>query len=399
MRRHAFSLVEIAIALPLALMVLVAATAAFRAASKTAAVSQQLSRENAAIVAGYEAATNEVDFWFCLDNPADPAGQQLRTGWQVRGLAGLTAPLQPAAPGTQGVAGQPFAPLELPADFWNPAVMDPRWWPRMGLQSQPTGAGGNEQQIAHLKHPHAAARWLPWVQDRCYWSIGLGGYLEYTIGSLPVNWLLPSNGENSFGNTVTLTAATHGPLPRQWWDGLRDSPTVRDSIDHRYSYQNRCVTYNRCSVWLAPRDGCTWNPDLGSGVEMRYDVTGAFVVNRAEADGDAGNDRIDQISGAALPDSQGALYAGPPEVRVAPAGFPEVRVGVARYSERNANSMSVIDIRVINPQAGTQRQIRFWSDGTSLRGARQQRMWAHWSSGAPPAMDAVRSATVSPVQP
>lgn len=406
MRRNAFSLVEIALALPIALVVLLTATAAFRTASKTAAVARQLAKENTAIIAGYEAAINEVDFWFCLDDPASSAGQPLRNAWKVRGLGSTTTAMASGSPGTDTYAGQPFVRLDLPSDYWNPAVWDARWWPRVGFESRSDGSGGREQQVGHVRHPNPDARWLPWVQDRCYWSLGLGGSFEYTVGSLPTNWLLPERplselgggplrGTNSYAQPVVLSA--EGPLAQQWWAGLRSAGLFGDNASLRQSYPRRCVLYNRCSVWLAPRDGCTWNSALGAGSTLRYDIASSFSIHRLEADGDDNNNAVaDTGLDAALPDSQGALYAGPPEVRVAPRGLPEVRVGVAHFSDRFANSMSVIDVRVFNQQAGTQRQIRFWSDGTSLRGARQQRMWSHWAAGTAPVIDAVRDPARTP---
>jgi hypothetical protein len=108
--RHAFTLIELMIAVSLGMLLVYTALAGFRVASQCNTLANRLSIENSFIRAGFVEAHNQLDYWTQVDDPEDTAKQGLRgtvdmttesVGWHLS---------RAAMPRTVGL---PFTPMSL----------------------------------------------------------------------------------------------------------------------------------------------------------------------------------------------------------------------------------------------------------------------------------------------
>ncbi|MBA3685465.1 MAG: prepilin-type N-terminal cleavage/methylation domain-containing protein [Planctomycetes bacterium] len=145
---RAFSLIELLVAIMLSLVIAYAAYAGFQVAAKTMSVAHNLRRENRVLTEGFAHAMVEADYWYAEDDPRAATGQPLRRAYDAGG--------NPATVGRSGSHGQPFVAIDLPDEYWNWKVSDPRTWSRMGFlkcvsyQGNPTGSYA---QVGCIGHP------------------------------------------------------------------------------------------------------------------------------------------------------------------------------------------------------------------------------------------------------
>ncbi|MBA3686011.1 MAG: prepilin-type N-terminal cleavage/methylation domain-containing protein [Planctomycetes bacterium] len=374
-----FTLVELLVSLALGLIIALTAWAGFRVAAKTLGVAQNLSRENRVLVEGYGQAMTECDFWYAEDDPFDAAGQPQRQRIDDAGNPAI------ASPGTTGwpfffdvseetTFGQPFAPVDLSDEFWNLNVSDPRTWSRQGCYKAPNFNGwltGSYAQVGCIGHPDPEGEWMHVEQDRMYSNLGWNGYLDY----LPNPWI------------IGYYLGREGPgAPTTDSEG---SP-VRGSGDFAEMY-----TFPR-PLWLISMNGFEIYPSSGLSPETAlgrmgvhlYGITTCFAPRTGwVADGAApAYVRVSQRSivnrWSEWAPLEPRLHASLPHLSLTQDGWPQAKVKVIRRSGVHGFGRVEALVGVANPTTGAVREFSFTPIDTSLRGARQQRQWAHWGAAS-----------------
>ncbi|MBA3684594.1 MAG: prepilin-type N-terminal cleavage/methylation domain-containing protein [Planctomycetes bacterium] len=373
---RAFTLVELLVALALGLIIAFTAYAGLRVAAKTMTVAQNLSRENRVLADGYARAMGESDFWWAEDDPFDPAGQQQRRPFDDAGNPGIASStaynVVNGVPGQETVFGQPFAPLDLSDEYWNYKVSDPRTWSRQGYYKSPHFLGwttGSYAQVGCIGHPDGESAWMHVEQDRMYANLGWNGYVDY----LPNPWIVGYYlGRASAAAPTTDSAGRSIMGTADWWEM---SAFPRGLF---------LISMNAHEIWLnssqAPEKA------LGrSGVHL-YDITTAFAPRPGWTAEGAGSVyvRVSQRSVVKrlgeMTALQPSLYASLPHVALTRRGWPESQVKVLRTSDALETGRVEAIVGFTNPTTGASRQFSFAPIPTSLRGARQQRQWAHWNA-------------------
>ena len=191
MPRHAFTLLELMIALVLGMLLVYTAVAGFRVAAQCNTLANRLSIENAFIRAGFVEAHNMLDYWTQVDEPDDPAKQGLR-GTVAMGNDGVGWHAQ-RFPLASTSVGLPFTPMHLIF----PANKRPRDNLSMGLSRVPrfapaTGLGPTIPQAPYLPLE-------PTAMDT----------------ALPTSW--PTSGDEDCGFDPTYAWSPHDP--RTWYRG------------------------------------------------------------------------------------------------------------------------------------------------------------------------------------
>lgn len=367
--RTAFTMIELLIAMALGLIIAGTAFAAFRLASTTFATAQQLVRQNGLLVEGYFAGVDDADFWFSCDDPGDPNGQAQRRAYRLNG--------SPAVVGTDGGYGQPFVPMDLPDEYWNWSVGDPKTWSRVGWYID--NQYSSNAQLACIGHPDAQRRWLPEMTDQLYHSLGLGGYSEYLPPGSPWGWYLASGETNSFGNHVAL-GNLRGPrvgrrwsntivaISQMWFDGLLTQEALDLSNEDRAKGTGRAGHFNNTAqVIIAPRRGSQADPQADNAAILAASRGIKYYTG-------SGPNR----QGTETESLAGSLQATPPSTRVTSARSGSLSVNISRYAQTKRSWTTGISVRVTDPLDGSEIAIVFHLPATSLRGAREQRAWPHW---------------------
>ncbi len=364
--RTAFTMIELLIAMALGLIIAGTAFAAFRLASTSFATAQQLVRQNGLLVEGYFAGVDDADFWYSCDDPGDPSGHDQRQAYHIDGTLAVV--------GTDGGYGQPFVPMDLPDEYWNWSVGDPKTWSRIGWYIHNVYASNAE--LACIGHPDAQRRWLPEMTDRLYHHLGLGGYVEYLPPGLPWSWYLASDGSNSFGNSMVLgeRQGSHVPtnslnaISKMWFDGLLTAKALDRSNEHPAHGTGRAGHFNNVAqVTIAPRRGSQADPQADNAAIL----AASRGVQYYNGSGPLG-------VGAETQALSGSLLATPPITRVTSSRSGSLSVTVSRVAKVKRSWTSNVSVVVTDPLDGSHIGITFHLPATSLRGARQQRAWPHW---------------------
>jgi hypothetical protein len=347
----------------MALGLIIAATAfsAFRIASKTFSTARNLSRENILLCEGYFAGMDEADFWYGFDDPQNPSGQEERQAYHQNG--------SPAVVGEDGGYGSPFVPMDLPDEYWNWRVMDPKTWCRMGFLKS-TSYGSNAQ-LGSVNHPDPTAAWLPSCEDALYHHLGLAGYTEYLSPHLPWGWHLGADRRNTFGTSMVASNSSRPSISRMFFDSVLPGESHSRGLQSANKNTGRGAMMSQVGhTMLAPRSGWTF----ASGAPSAANLTSQRGIRSY-----AGSHATAGTEIKALADR---LLTTPPSTRVSSEGWPALSVGVLRDANNTYNWSTRVVVRVSNPVTGSQRQFVFTPLCTTLRGARQQRQWAHWGGSA-----------------
>jgi len=197
--RHAFTLIELMIAVTLGMLLVYTALAGFRVASQCNTLANRLSIENCFIRAGFVEAHNQLDFWTQVDDPDDPAKQKLR-GTVAMGTSGVGWHLSNINMPT--TVGLPFTPMSLVF----PANKRPRDGFGLGTSKVPRFA-----PVSGTGPTIPQAPYLP---------------LDNTTPPSPTTW--PANGDEDCGFDPTYAWSPHDP--RTWYRGNCIEKDRRNSV-------------------------------------------------------------------------------------------------------------------------------------------------------------------------
>ena len=191
--RHAFTLIELMIAVTLSIMIVYTAFAAFRVVGQSVATSKRMSIENGMLRTGFFAALEELDFWDQYDdrNSANPAGNPLRA------------------------TGKPFCPVSF-----DPTKQrsDPKtWWRGFGFatDSANTNKWGNYAVLSKAGHSDPVRAWYPDQIKTINETLGGYGMISYLPGDAIYCWY--ESGTSPF---------TFKGMPRDVWERTATTPTT-----------------------------------------------------------------------------------------------------------------------------------------------------------------------------
>ncbi|MBA3685466.1 MAG: hypothetical protein H0W72_09530 [Planctomycetes bacterium] len=165
---------------------------------------------------------------------------------------------------------------------------------------------------------------------------------------------------NSFGYAVDAFGGHLPTFPDKVWTAMRpDQLLAFGSQAAEYNLGRSGAHMYACWSPYVPRPG--WSTAGSGSTWLAASRTGlSWPANELTAN------ILDQI------------YATPPYTKVMPSGWPELRMQVYRFHDTTSCARVVAVIGFINPTTGAQRTCTLRPMATSLRGAREQRQWAHW---------------------
>lgn len=389
-RRTGFTLIEMLIAMSLGMAVVYTALAGFRVLTQAITTSRQMSLENGLLRAGMQLAMNEVDFWTTSDDPGKPGDTVIDPKRPMRMGGGVTPgmPFTPFPNVKDVVTGGPFVddrprfdePVALPRGGWNPnplawAAWDQRTWTRSNLAE---ATSVNHAGVYQYWGTFGIYENLDATKSWHHWYGGQVGGLINALGFFGLYDYLPSN---SF---VTY----HGPPPLSApgsisWAGVPTALTQNVS-------------------WLCTNDGADniMHARIRNTNGTRYFLPGpekatASLSRSLAKIGYNGRDRgyaqavVDEFVRDAGVAQQAIVWR--------PDAWPDISCDVRRLIE-HGHQMTTCTITSMHPLTGVKIVIPFAVVGTSLRGARQQRLpttgWADPFSG--PTLDYNTSPYASP---
>ena len=248
---HAFTLIELLIAVTLSAVIIYTAFAAFRVVGQSVAISKRMSIENNLLRTGFFAALNELDFWDLHDDRSatNPAGNPFRA------------------------AGKPFCPLTYDN---TKKTSDPHtWWRGLGFSatSATTSPWGNYPELSRIGHTDAVRAWYPNQIKTMNDKLGVYGSLNYLPGNAIFSWYDSSG--------ITLKGLGTDPkecAPQDIWERTETNPITMngkafdkgergDLLPSRPAHwAGLAVEARRYIVWSSFIDLCQ--------VEMTSPVTG-----------------------------------------------------------------------------------------------------------------------------
>jgi hypothetical protein len=353
------------------------AVAGFSVLSQAITASRRLSIENGLMRVGMQLALEEVDFWTTSDDPLDANKQPLRTNKTLR------------VGGSNGVAGMPFTPfLQVndvitggnfidnrpgldevagnPRGGWNPnplarAAWDQRTWTCANVaEAANVGSNGGYQYwgtFGIYENLDPLASWHHWHGGQVLGlmdGLGFWGVYDY----------LPSNASLVYHTAKPAQVPKDSQTPGLSWGEVPLSLLVNDR-------------------WLRAPDGgdTIMRGRIRSSNGSRYYMPGPEkatpVLSRGLAqmgyegrDSGGGNSAWD---GTKISTFLANTRTGQQALPQRPAHWPDVSFEVRRFMERGHNLTSCT-IASSHPLTGTRIAFSFAVVGTTLRGARQQRL-------------------------
>ena len=369
-----FTLIELMISMALGIALVYTAVAGFGVLSQAITASRRLSIENGLMRVGMQLALEEVDFWTTSDDPLDANKQPLRAG------------------GANGVAGMPFTPFRnvndviTPGNFidkrpgldevagnprggWNPnplarAAWDQRTWARANVAESldVKGRGADDMRLPQFQYwgtfgiyenLDPLASWHHWYGGQVLGLIdGLGFWGAYDY--------LPSNAFLVYHTALTTQVPKGCKAPGISWGEVPLSLLKNDSwlkapdCDENL-IGGRIRSTNGSRYFMPGPERAT--PALSRGLaQIGYEV------------------RQQGWNGAAvIPPFLANTRAGQQALPQRPAHWPDVSYEVRRFME-HGHSLTSCTISSSHPLTGTKIALSFAVVGTSLRGARQQRL-------------------------
>ncbi|HEX3132168.1 MAG TPA: prepilin-type N-terminal cleavage/methylation domain-containing protein [Planctomycetota bacterium] len=369
MKRHAFTLLELMIAISLGMMIVYTAVTGFRAAASGISTANRMALSNSLLRAAFIQSLEEVDLWLAYDDPTstDATQQKLRT-------------VSPYTSETGRVQGLPFAPFDqtIPgasitkttslfgderdrgwdASYQWPSA-DPRsWWRANAAEQNGTDLRMGDHSLYADTMDASPHPWLFRQMDQLKIALGYQGLCEY----LPANMLYP------YISFTSRQELNKGKMLQEFLG--RGRPQFVNGDGGTSFAQGRYRPTKDTSFAILPlhpsggdlplADYLRWNRDKTSTGSWSdgNDIEGFYKRIRSYEE---------------LPSSR-------------PAHWPIVSVSVARYVSHNRFAATCW-IRWTDPLTGQQSEFSFNGFGTTLRGARQQRQpglvgsgtgWARW---------------------
>ena len=386
-----FTLIEMLISLAAGSAIVVVATAGFRTATQSLAVVNRIAIQNAMLVAGFEAATNEIDFWTAVDNPDDKNNQVLRGSIpasakqpsikMANGFLPFTA-FKNTTFSSSPAAGSGLSELTT---GWSPnpiawAACDPRTWSRQAAFETSNGdralTWGNWTLFSHVRqisNPNdiLARHWYEGQVKGLIDALGFYGMCDY----------LPSNAFYLFrcvqpvdvfeakyrctGWPVQMLSDFNGSNS-EWarWLGDRNDGFP---LLGRAAVSNTDMPFFPTVVKISPRSG-------GNNFN-NFDFYKIYFLNcrKKTMIGSVMDTNTDFSEYADLINNYlRSMTNYPAMMATIPGGWPDVGVKVLRWIDHGRNiNQCIVDYS--DAKSGVQFSVPFSCTGTTLRGARQQR--------------------------
>lgn len=351
-----FTLIELTIAVSLGLVLMLTAFSAVRVTTQAITVTRRIALENALLRTGVEQALDEVDFWAATDDPEHPALQPLR-GTET---SGGYLPFSPFAATPDAITHGAFIDARAgltedpstPRGGWNAnplawAAWDPRAWSRAcpAEESNTTECWGTGAIYDNLDPSKSWHHWYDGQVRGLLDAVGFYGMYEY----LPSNsFVVYHGGSAPLGSPATISWAGMpiGLLENGLWLDSRDGGDC--------NMKGRVRNTNGSRVFLpGPQSAAsniarTWASIGYNGRDTNYDlaVMKTFLANSA---------------------TTAHVLGGMPST------WPDVSYAVRRFVERG-QLMNACEVTCRSPLTGAAITIPFACVGTTLRGARQQRL-------------------------
>ncbi len=373
-----FTLIELMISISLGMVLVYTAVAGFGVLSRAITASQRLSIENGLMRVGMQLALEEVDFWTTSDDPLEITKQPLRTKPPQR------------AGGPSGVAGMPFTPFSnvndvitggnfidnkpgldevagSPRGGWNPnplarAAWDQRTWTCANVAESGNPRGNEYSNDSYqywgtfgiYENLKPSASWHHWHGGQVLGlmdGLGFWGVYDY----------LPSNASLVYHTANPAQVPKDSKTPGLSWGEVPESllrndswlraPDGGDNIP-----RGRIRSSNGSRYFMPGPEKAT--PDLSRGLAQ----IGYEVRQHGWNNGDA-----------VIPSFLANTRAGQQALPQRPTSWPDVSFDVRRFMERG-HSLTLCTVSSVHPLTGTKIAFSFTVVGTTLRGARQQRL-------------------------
>lgn len=318
MRGHAFTLIELVIAIALGVTICLTAFAAVRMASSVVTAANRLSIHNSLLRTAVTTAIDDLDFWHSADDLTDTNRQPLRSDSYATGA-------------------NPFRPMRFDANF---DVSRSRSWWRGCPVGIPGKSWGDYSVFARQGHPDPDKSW--WTDQFLAINATLGTYglIEY----MPAHTL--------FGGVFDAGGAS---LPEFYEEnGWPDA-----AANPRVYVPNHMIAGSVRDLWSFTHSNLfcvTTNPDL-----LAAGVNRASFIDYSYGNPGWWRPNYHALGGMAYPllDSQ-------------PDAWPAVDLKIRRfiYYSRFANVATIV---LRSPLSGETLKVDVCVPSTTLRGARQQR--------------------------
>jgi len=379
--RRGFTLLECLIAIALGVVAITTCFAGVRALTAAVATAGRLSLENALMRDAWSQAKHDVDFWTDLDDPADASRQALRAS-----SGGIGLPFTPMAT----LGGEDAASRAREAAW---AADDPETWSygntnefwrgdlRFGRYAISQNLAADllvEDGATSYGQVHVAHTWLPRRMRLVVAGLGFYGAADYLPPSTIWSWYAPYQG------------APPAPWEAETVDGPDGAtgPSGAPLMFHRW--QSRLC--NDDGFQEVPRG--LWRLTMGSvfivaDPRRRPEPPLAQLIDEHRrwyragytADADAYGDRSWRAFRAATDQPRDLLP-------LAPAWWPRFDTVTARFI-KNGRFVAMSTLRWTSPLSGETTRLTFASLGTTLRGARRQRLvGGGWADPAQEGLDA-----------
>ncbi len=375
--RHAFTLLELMIAIGLGMLIVFTATAAVRVAAQSVTKANRMSLENAILRAGFQSVHRDLDFWTNVDNPDMPNEQRLRLGMVDKGL-----PFTPFSVSWPGAIADTEDAVGYDPRAWAWAMGNPRmWWRGNAAEKNNTDLRFGRYSIFANQEPNLGANELAtiivtdtdpdtddivctyggpvqvphsWIYAQIHGltnALGYYGLCDY----LPANALYAAygpwvNGKTNLGGMPYWMVSPGGNFN----NGDGGQQTARGK--YRNSYQTSYAI-------IDPRYTNN-NNNLYNDHRQRYHLGYGSNENNIK--------NFNKMSAVPLD-----LLAARPE------NWPGLETSVQRFI-KNTRFVNMARVTWTDPISGETAELSFSGFGTTLRGARQQRHpkggWAKWDN-------------------
>lgn len=382
---HAFTLIEVLIAVTMGIVLVYTATAAFRVAAQATTTANRMSLENAVLRAGYQIAHRDLDFWTNVDDP-------------TIGRVGLRA--------GASASGMPFTPFATS-------------WPGAAISDAESAVGFDPRDVAwSMGNPRMWWRGNMAEKNNSDLRFGRYSIVANRSGSLTADKLATvrsQTGVDGMGAAVFTDFSYGGPVqvPHSWHyaqvSGLEKALGFYGLCD--YMPSNAVYAYyvpwdSGCNLggmpkWLLDPGGDFNNGDGGQQTPRgkyrnSYQTSYGIIDPRSTNDLNELRKRhrrhyhlgygsnLDPNTGESPQDGFNRISAIPDDhLAVRPQNWPGLNVSVQRFI-KNTRFVNLARVTWTNPITGQTSELSFTGFGTTLRGARQQRnpdgSWAAWDN-------------------
>jgi prepilin-type N-terminal cleavage/methylation domain-containing protein len=390
MNARGFTIIEMMIATALGSMVVYVAVAGIRVASQSVASANRLALENAVLRTGVTIALNNTDFWTAHDDPTpnDPlVDQPLRAtaadnAGVLRGLPFTPFLLSRSTTGyrtpatTSPVVTPPLSVsqvvkngLDENASGWDPnawQAAESRAWGWGNLSERtPRGAStikyknfGNYELIVSTDPSNSTHHWQQRQMDGLLRSLGSYGLFDY----------IPANTGLMIYEKITAGTDSGQWRVAQEWCNPDSGPFYRLASDGNLSVTLDRLADTWFQVFMVPNRKVP-SANLGKTANRRYFtgiMIGASTNNFAVSE--IGTLLTDgEVIDPVLHDTDVGGFANKP------AHWPGLTVRSLRFI-RSGAFINLNRIAWVNSMTGQGTELSFTCFGTSLRGARQQRL-------------------------